>query len=258
MQANQRRMPLLFVGHGSPMNALEDNAWTEAWNALGRELPRPTAVLCLSAHFAGSKSLVVNVPEPEIIHDFYGFPKALFDVRYPAPGSPLLARRVTELFGEAEETDRWGLDHGAWSVLTHMYPRADIPAVQLSLDLSLRGEEQMAIGRKLQPLRDEGVLILGSGNVAHNLRRINPRMREPFPWARDFDEAVYARIMAGDYQGIADYMALPGAEESVPTTEHFVPLPYILGAADKGEKAQVINRDYVFASLSMTGYLIGA
>jgi len=258
MQANQHRMPLLFVGHGSPANALEDNAWTAVWSALGRELPRPKAILCLSAHFAGSKSLVVNVAQPETIHDFYGFPQALFDARYPAPGSPPLARRVTELYGEAEETARWGLDHGAWSVLIHMYPQADIPVAQLSLDLSLTGDRQMAIGRKLQPLRDEGILILGSGNVAHNLRRINPGMMAPFPWARDFDESVFERMMAGDYQGIADFMALPGAEESVPTTEHFVPLPYILGAAYEGETARVFNRDYVFASLSMTGYLIGA
>ncbi|MDD4081153.1 MAG: 4,5-DOPA dioxygenase extradiol [Eubacteriales bacterium] len=258
MRDYEGRMPLLFAGHGSPMNALEDNAWTAAWEALGRELPRPKAILCLSAHFAGSKSLVVNVGKPETIHDFYGFPQELFDARYEAPGSPQLARRVTELFSDARGTDRWGLDHGAWSVLIRMYPQADIPVVQLSLNLSLKGEEQMAIGKKLRPLRDEGILILGSGNVAHNLRRINPRMKEPFPWARAFDEAVYERMMSGDYAGIADFMALPGAHESVPTTEHFVPLPYVLGAADKEEKVRVFSQDYVFASLSMTGYLIGA
>jgi len=256
MQPYQGKMPLIFVGHGSPMNALEDNAWTQTWQNLGQEMPRPKGILCLSAHFAGGKSLVVDVEKPETIHDFYGFPQELFDMRYPAPGEPSLAQRVTELFADAQETDRWGLDHGAWSVLVHLYPKADIPVVQLSLNLGLSGEEQLEIGHRLSPLREEGVLIFGSGNVAHNLRSMNPRMPEPFPWAKSFDQAVHERVMAGDLQGLADYMNLPGARESVPTTEHFVPLLYTLGAMDQGEKARVFNQDYVYASLSMTGYVI--
>lgn len=257
MQKNKGLMPLVFAGHGSPMNALEDNAWTQAWQALARELPRPRAILCLSAHFAGEGSLVVSAEEPQTIHDFYGFPQALFDVRYPVPGSAELAGRVRALYPQARETTRWGIDHGAWSVLMHMYPEADIPVVQMSLDLPLSGEAQLAAGKALSPLRGEGVLILGSGNIAHNLRLIAPGREEPFPWARAFDEAVYDRVMGGNWTGLADYMALPGARESVPTTEHFVPLLYVLGAAEEGEEPRCFNRDYVFGSLSMTGYAIG-
>ena len=250
------RMPLLFLGHGSPTNAMEQNAWTAQWRALGEQLPRPKAILCLSAHFAGTGSHVVTVEAPETIHDFYGFPQEMYRLNYPAPGSPQLAQRVLELLPEAQPTAEWGLDHGAWSVLMHLYPQADIPVVQLSLDLGLPADRQMDIGRRLAPLRGEGVLLLGSGNVVHNLRRISPG-REPFPWAVDFDEAVTGLVTSGDFAGVQRYMDLPGARDSVPTNEHFVPLLYILGAAQPGEKARAFCRDYVFASLSMTGFVLG-
>ncbi len=250
-------MPVVFLGHGSPMNALEQNTYTDAWQQLGQNLPRPKAILCLSAHFAGDGSLAVTVDKPQTIHDFYGFSQQLFDMQYPAPGSPALAQRVMELLPEARATDKWGLDHGAWSVLVHLYPRADIPVVQLSLDLSLQPEQQMALGARLALLREEGVLILGSGNVVHNLRLVNPRMQQPFPWALDFDRAIADLVQAGDFAGVAKWPSLPGARESVPTTEHYVPLLYVLGAAGQGELVKTLCQQYVFGSLSMTGFVIG-
>lgn len=254
----QQRMPVLFVGHGSPMNALDSNAFTRTWMSLTARIPRPRAILCLSAHFAGEDSRVVAADTPRTIHDFYGFPKALHEASYPAPGSPALAERVQALVPQAQPTLEWGLDHGAWSVLMRMYPAADIPVVQMSLDLGLTGAQQIALGERLRPLREEGVLILGSGNVVHNLRLINGAATVPLPWARAFDDAVHAAVMAGDWEAVADYMALPGAGLAVPTNEHFVPLLYVLGAAHPGEKVEAFNRDYVFGSLSMTGYLFGA
>lgn len=251
-----KRMPLLFIGHGSPMNALEQNPYARYWRELAERLPRPEAILCLSAHFAGEKTYVVDVQTPETIHDFWGFPDELHAMQYPAPGSPALAQRVCDLFPAAEKTSRWGLDHGAWSVLCRMWPQADIPVVQMSMNLELSGAEQLAIGRKLSPLREEGVLILGSGNVAHNLRRMDPGAKGPFPWARQFDEAVRERALSKRYDDLADYMALPGAKESVPTTEHFVPLLYVLGAADEQDTPQAFLEAYVFGSLSMTGFML--
>ena len=252
----QQRMPVLFVGHGSPMNALDSNAFTRTWMALAARMPRPRAILCLSAHFAGEDSRVVAADTPRTIHDFYGFPKALHEASYPAPGSPALAERVQALVPQAQPTLEWGLDHGAWSVLMRMYPAADIPVVQLSLDLGLTGAQQMALGERLRPLREEGVLILGSGNVVHNLRLINGAATVPFPWTRTFDDAVHGAVMAGDREAVADYMALPGAGLAVPTNEHFVPLLYVLGAADALDTPEAFLPEYVFGSLSMTGFVL--
>lgn len=251
-----QRMPLLFVGHGSPMNALEVNEDTLCWRQLGESLPRPKAILCFSAHFTARGSFVVAIKEPETIHDFYGFPQALYDVSYPAPGDPQLARRVQALFPSSLLTGEWGIDHGAWSVLMHMYPKADIPVVQMSLNLSLTADEQMHKGELLAPLRDEGVLILGSGNIVHNLHRI-ANTDQPFSWAKEFDSAVHDKMMALDKAGLAHYMSLHGALQSVPTNEHFVPLLYVLGAAHEGEQVQAFNRRPVHGSLYMTGYQIG-
>ncbi len=251
------RMPLVFVGHGSPMNAIEDNDFTASWRRLGETLPRPKAILCLSAHFTARGSFAVGMRQPETIHDFYGFPKALFDVDYPAPGDPQLARRVQSLLPNGQLSGEWGIDHGAWSVLVHMYPKADVPVVQLSLDLTLSPAEQAALGQALRPLRDEGVLILGSGNVAHNLGRMNPAAQGPTDWAAAFDEAVHKLVLAGDLDGLTRYTSLPGSVRSVPTTEHFVPLLYVMGAAYPQEPIEVFNRAYVYGSLSMTSYQIG-
>ena len=255
MGDNTVRMPTLFVGHGTPMNAIENNQFTVVWKSLARDLPKPKSILCFSAHYAGDESLVVTADKPQTIHDFYGFPEELNRKQYPAPGSPSLAHRVMDLFPDARPTKDWGIDHGAWSVLCQMYPGADIPVVQISLHLALPGAEMMAIGRRLRPLRDEGVLILGSGNVAHNLRRMSFGQSEPFPWARAFDEKVRELVKNRQYDLIADYMTLPGARESVPTNEHFVPLLYVLGASDEHDTPVPFCAEYVFGSLSMTGYI---
>jgi len=251
------KMPLLFIGHGSPMNAVEENAWTARWAELGKRLPRPEAILCLSAHYVTRELFAVNVPNPQTIHDFYGFPPLLYQIRYPAPGSPALASRAVSLLnGKAALTDEWGLDHGAWSVLRVMYPQADVPVVQLSLDLRLGAQEQFGIGAALRPLREEGVLIMGSGNIVHNLREIRTNQALPFPWARSFGEAIHALVLGGNYEGVCAYGSLPGSRESVPTSEHFLPLLNILGAADEKDHALSFNHDYHWGSLSMTGYVL--
>lgn len=251
------RMPLLFVGHGSPMNALADNPWTRTWAELGRRLQQPEAILCLSAHYETSGLCAVDLELPETIHNFYGFPKALYDIRYPAPGSPEMARRAVSLLGGSARTARdWGLDHGAWSVLRVMYPQADIPVVQLSLDLSRSAGEQMMVGKLLQPLREEGILLVGSGNIVHNLREIRPGQPEPFPWAQAFSEAVHSLVMSGQYQEVSQYQSLPGAAPSVNSGEHFVPLLNILGAADAADVPESFNHDLHWGSLSMTGYVL--
>lgn len=250
-------MPLLFVGHGSPMNVIENNAWTAVWEGLAKRLPRPQKILCLSAHFTTRGLYAVSAENPKTIHDFYGFPKEMYALSYPAPGSPGLAARAVDLLeGRCRATGEWGLDHGAWSVLTRMYPSADIPVVQLSLDLSLTPREQLDIGKKLRPLRGEGVLILGSGNVVHNLREISMGRAEPFPWARSFGEGIQETVLSGDYEKAEAYGNIPGCREAIASTEHFIPLLNVLGAADQGDKAEAFNHDYLWGSLSMTGYLL--
>lgn len=254
---NDRRMPLVFVGHGSPMNAIEENDFTKAWRQLGDTLPRPRAILCLSAHFTARGSYTVGLRQPETIHDFYGFPKELSQVEYPASGDPELARRVQGMLPGGQLSGEWGIDHGAWSVLRHIYPKADVPVVQLSLDLSLSPAGQIALGKALRPLRDEGVLILGSGNVVHNLGRMNPAAKGPASWAAEFDEAIHSLVMMKDLEKLTQYPTLPGANQSVPTTEHFVPLLYVMGASYEDEPITVFNQRYVNGSLSMTSYRIG-
>ena len=253
----QDRMPLLFVGHGSPMNAVEDNAFTRTWQELGERLPRPRAILCISAHFITSGLHAVCLNQPQTIHDFYGFPQKLFDIEYPAPGSPELAQRVVDLLGDqAQLTQDWGLGHGAWSVLRVMYPTADIPVVQLSLDLSTPAKQQMDIGNLLAPLRDEGILILGSGNIVHNLREIRMGQVEPLPFARSFAKAVQSQVLHGNYEGLLHYRDFDGSAPSVNSSEHFVPLLNVLGAANENDTAEEFNHDFVWGSLSMTGYLL--
>lgn len=251
-------MPLLFIGHGSPMNAIEDNPFSQTWRKLGQQLPKPQAILCLSAHYTTRGHFATGNEQPPTIHDFYGFPQALFAQQYPAPGSPALAQEVVSLSGAGSGISLdWGLDHGTWSVLLHLFPKADIPVVQLSLDLSLTPKQQMEVGRRLSSLRKKGILIMGSGNIVHNLRTATPAMKDPYPWAVQFGDAIDEMVLQGKHDGIANYQTLPGAAQSVPTTEHFVPLLYILGAADKQDKPTHFNHAYTFGSLSMTGYALG-
>lgn len=258
-------MPVLFIGHGSPMNAIEDNTWSQGWRALGRTLPRPRAVLCVSAHWETPGPWLTGAAAPETIHDFGGFPQALFDVRWPAPGDPALARRVVELLGDDAQGARFdahidqdrGLDHGAWGVLMPMYPQADVPVVQLGIDTRRPGAWHVALARRLAPLRDEGVMVLASGDIVHNLRRFAWRDPTPQAWALRFRDRVNALILASDLAALADWPALgEDAALSIPTPEHYIPLLYALALAREGEPLRFFNDDVV-SSLSMTSLLIG-
>lgn len=233
-------MPAVFVGHGSPMNALSDNDWTRAWAQLGARLPRPRGVLAISAHWYVPATRVTASPAPRTIHDFGGFPRELFAVRYPAPGDPALAAQVQQLLEPlAVEADQdWGLDHGSWSVLCHVYPDADVPVVQLSIDETHPPAFHHALGLRLRALRDEGILILGSGDVVHNLHTYSwgAHPREPYDWALRFEAHVRRGVESGDVDAVVNYLdAGSDAQLSVPTPEHYLPLLYVVGASFPGE-----------------------
>lgn len=252
---NATRQPVLFLAHGSPMNALADNDFTRALAVLGRRLPRPQAVLCVSAHWQSRGSALTGMPRPRTIHDFGGFPEALYAVSYPAPGSPALARRARELLGPQTAIDEseWGLDHGTWSVLRHLYPHADVPVVQLGVDFGASARRHFELGEKLRRLRDEGVLIVGSGNVVHNLRRISWEEDAPVAdWAAAFSDAVKARALARDFEALLTApVTLPGGRESVPTPDHYDPLLYVLGASDADDEPRVLFDAIQNGSISM-------
>ena len=252
-------MPAVFVGHGNPMNAIEDSSFRREWTALGRRLPKPSSILCVSAHWETAGVAVTASESPETIHDFGGFPQALFDVRYPAPGSPALARRVASLL--ASENVRLdgkrGLDHGAWSVLAALYPAADVPVVQLSLDSSRPGADHYDLARRLAPLRQEGVLVLGTGNIVHNLGFYDPRRHEPYDWAKRFDAKVKKLISSRDHALLSDLKKLgPDAGLAVPTPEHYLPLLYVLALQRKEDTVSYFN-EAVETSMSMTSIVIG-
>ena len=257
MNRATEKMPALFVGHGSPMNAIEDNRYTQQWQSVAQKLPRPLAILAISAHWYTSGSRVTDVAMPEILYDMYGFPPELYQVKYPVPGAPELAHQVKHLLGEDLQVDNsWGCDHGAWSVLCRMYPQADIPVVQLSVNRDAGARTHFQIGEKLRPLREQGVLILGSGNVVHNLSRISWAMRGGYPWASEFDRYIREHIICGDYDPVIDYQqAGESATLACPMPDHFYPLLYVLGAATSAEKPTVFNDSCTLGSLSMTSYL---
>jgi 4,5-DOPA dioxygenase extradiol len=252
-------MPVLFAGHGSPMNALEDNAFTRGWQDAARRIPRPKAILCVSAHWETRGVYVGAAATPDTIHDFYGFPKPLFDVRYPAPGDPALAQRVAAVAKSAQvhTTTEYGLDHGAWSVLRIMYPDADIPTLQLSLDTAQPGAFHYRLGQELDALRDEGVLIFGSGNIVHNLRLFRFHDPAPADWAARADASIRSCIESGDHVALADWRGL-GADVAlgIPTPEHYLPLLYVLALQRKDDKVHIFN-DTVISAISMTSVLIG-
>ncbi len=254
-------MPALFLGHGSPMNAIEDSAFRREWARVAAELPRPRAVLCVSAHWEARGIFVTSGESPETVHDFYGFPQALFDVRYPAPGDSALAQEVASIFAAERahlDPDR-GLDHGAWSVLIAMYPRADVPVVQLSLDRTLSPAAHYELGRRLAPLRERGVLILGSGNVVHNLGVIDFGREGGFDWAERFDDEVKRRIETRDHDALVRYAQLGrDAALSIPTPEHYLPLLYVLALARPEEPIVHFNEAVTMGSISMRSLVIGA
>jgi len=253
----KNRMPAVFVGHGSPMNAIEDNAYSRAWIALGNILEKPKAILSVSAHWFTRGTKVNNSPTPSLVYDMYGFPEELYQVQYPAPGAPEIAQRVKNFLGDEVSIDNdWGIDHGSWSVLRRIFPDADVPLFQLSVNAHLSPAEHFAIGQKLKPLRDEGVLILGSGNVVHNLSRIDWRMTTGQSWAEEFDQYILHAIQERRLQDVINYkQAGESALLSVPSMDHFAPLLYVLGASDDNDIMSVFNADCAYASLSMTSYL---
>jgi len=251
------RMPAAFIGHGSPMNALESNRYTEAWAAYGRAMTKPTAILAISAHWFVNATAVTSAEHPRVIHDFYGFPRPLFDFTYPAPGSPELAHRVAALVDPVWvglDEDSWGIDHGTWSVLAHMFPAADVPVVQLSIDAAKPVEYHVDLGRRLAPLRDEGVLIVGSGNVVHNLRAMTGDPDVAYDWAQRFDDDVRDLMVARpdrfeDLTGHDDY------PRCAPTADHFLPLAYVAGLAEAAsDKPEVLVEGTTMGSVSMTAY----
>jgi 4,5-DOPA dioxygenase extradiol len=256
-------MPLVFFGHGSPMVALETSDISRSWAAIGAALPRPRAILAVSAHWETRVTAVTAMTRPKTIHDFgASFPKALFDLQYPAPGDPVLARRVAQLLSPrpvALDEDQWGLDHGTWTVLIKVFPEADIPVVQLGLDVSLRPQERFDIGRRLAPLRDEGVLIMGSGNIVHNLPAMNWQgQAEPaFDWAARFNGAIRQAIADDEPQRVIDFAGLGrDAQLSAPTPEHFWPLLYVLGARRPGDQARFVNDRIEYGSLGMISVVL--
>jgi 4,5-DOPA dioxygenase extradiol len=251
-----QRMPVLFVGHGNPMNAVRDTQWSRAWSALGRRLPKPRAVLSISAHWYLPGTAATVMAHPRTIHDFGGFPRELFEVQYPAPGDPALVPRLRELLAPVpvRADVSWGLDHGTWSVLRRIFPDADVPVVQLGIDEMQAPAFHHEMGRRLAPLRDEGILLFGSGNIVHNLHTYawGGHPVEPFDWAARFEASVRDRILRGEDDALVDYASLGrDAELSVPTPEHYLPLLYVLGTRAKGDAVNFPAEGMDGGSISM-------
>lgn len=258
------KMPVLFVGHGSPMNAIQENIFTKSWNEVALKFPKPTAILCISAHWLTNGSFVTHVANPTTIHDFGGFPQALFDVQYPAPGMPELAEATTKLFpdNQVQLDDEWGLDHGTWSVLKHMFPLADVPVLQLSIDYHKPAQYHFDLAKNLAKLRERGVLIVGSGNMVHNLRMVAwdkmDEMNFGFDWAIETNEIMKKKISERDFAAMISYQTLSkGAMLAIPTPDHYYPLMYSLGLAEEGESIEFFNDYLVAGSLNMTSVTIG-
>jgi 4,5-DOPA dioxygenase extradiol len=257
-------MPAAFIGHGNPMNALERNRYTEAWRAFGEAVPKPRAILVVSAHWYIGATAVTAMPRPRTIHDFYGFPKPLFDIEYPAPGLPELAAEVSDAVQPTwvgSDVDAWGIDHGTWSVLVHAFPQAEIPVVQLSINAEQDFDYHLELGAKLAPLRERGVLIVGSGNIVHNLGGVDwSRPDDGFDWAQRFDEDAKERML-DDPTEVARLDGHSDFHSAVPTPDHFLPLLYLAGlagaAGDGGGGVDVLVDGYAYGSLSMTAYTLG-
>ena len=257
---NKHRQPTVFIGHGSPMYALEPNRHTDAWAALGKRLHKPDAILLISAHWLTRGIWLTAMQQPKTIHDFGGFPEALFQIQYPAPGSPALAQRVQSLLTQAVvlEEHEWGIDHGAWSVLRYLYPNADVPVVQLSLDGSLGAKEHYTLAKQLAPLRDDNILILGSGNIVHNLRLIDwDPDAEPLPWAAEFNQFFMSQLLANQHSHLLEWQGVGDAARlSIPTPEHYWPALYPLALQGGGEQVEIISNGIEMGSISMLSFLI--
>lgn len=256
------KMPVLFLGHGSPMNAIEENEFVSTFRKLGNELVRPNAILCISAHWETKGTFVTAMQNPPTIHDFGGFPQALFDVQYPAPGSPELAHETKKIITKTEVglDDKWGLDHGAWSVISHLYPNADIPVIQMSIDYSQPAKYHYELAKEISSLRKKGVLIIGSGNIVHNLRMVAwEKLNEEyaFDWAIEANEMMKKYILSGDHQKLINFKSQGTAFDlAIPTPEHYLPLLYTLALKEENEKITLFNDKPVGGSLSMTSLKI--
>jgi len=256
-------MPILFVGHGSPMNAIQDNIFTKNFRDISKDIEKPKAILCISAHWFTDGTKVTAMENPKTIHDFYGFPKELYEIEYSAKGSPLLAQKIIELLSpiKVESDLDWGLDHGTWSVLRHMYPDADIPVVQLSIDYNQSADYHFNLARKLRTLRSEGVLIVGSGNIIHNLGVVDFENIETenygYDWAKRVKKIINDNIQKSDFEPLVDYLK-EGEDfrKAIPTPEHYLPFIYILGLKEEGENIEIWNDLLVGGSISMTSIKI--
>lgn len=250
-------MPVAFIGHGSPMNAIESNDFTRGWQEIAASIPKPTAILSISAHWVTERTHLLTEANPRTIHDFYGFPKELYQIQYKAPGAPDLANQAKTLIGgTAQSDDDWGLDHGTWSVLKNMYPAADIPVFQMSIDELSDSQTLFEIGQRLKPLREQNVLILGSGNVVHNLSLASSSTKGGYDWAYEFDDFIRENIEKRAYENVVHYQrAGKCAEYAFFTSEHFNPLLYVLGAVDAADNVKLYNHSCIAGSLSMTSYV---
>lgn len=257
------KMPVLFLGHGSPMNAIEENEFVTGFRNIAKDIPKPNAILCISAHWETKGTFVTAMKNPTTIHDFGGFPKELFEVQYPAPGSPDLAKETKFLITKTDVglDDKWGLDHGAWSVIKHLYPNADIPVIQLSLDYSQTPQYHYELAQQINSLRKKGVLIIGSGNIVHNLRMVEwKRLNETFgfDWAIEANEKMKNYILNGDHKQLINFRSQGKAFDlAIPTPEHYLPLLYSLALQDKNEEVKLFNDKAVAGSLTMTSLKIG-
>ena len=253
-------MPAFFIGHGSPMNAIEDNVFTRGWRDAMADVPKPKAILCVSAHWLTRGTWVTAMPKPQTIHDFGGFPRKLSEAQYPAPGSPEIAKEIAESVSEVTigMDQKWGLDHGTWSVLMPVFPAADMPVLELSIDYGQPAKWHYELGRMLVGLRKRGVLILGSGNIVHNLGMLNPQMtNKGFDWAVGLNDKVKSLILNQDHQAIVDYKSLgKEATLAIPTPDHYYPLLYALGLQTKNEKVTIFNDQSVMGSIAMTSIKI--
>ena len=255
------QMPVLFLGHGSPMNAIQETEFSKGWQNIGKTLPKPNAILCVSAHWETRGTFVTAMEKPQTIHDFGGFPEELFAVQYPAPGHPELAKETKKIVSKTTVglDDQWGLDHGAWSVIKHLYPKADVPVIQMSLDYIQGPQYHYELAKELETLRKKGVLIIGSGNIVHNLPRMNWNQPDAgFDWAIEANTKLKGLISSGDHKSIMQYKSLGKAVElSVPTPEHFLPLLYTLGLKQEKDSLTFFNDKTIMGSISMTSLKIG-
>ena len=255
-------MPALFIGHGSPMNAIARNSYTQWLNQLGQKIPSPRAILVISAHWLTQGTWITEMPQPRTIHDFYGFPEALFQIQYPAPGSPETAQSIRQQIDEPKiqgDFSHWGLDHGTWSILRHLYPQAQIPVLQLSIDLAQPPTYHVQLGKKLATLRDQGILLIGSGNLVHNLQALKwEQNAQAYDWALEYDEWLKEMLTQRDFKSVLlDFHQSEAGRLSIPSLEHYYPLHYILGAADAHESLKFEYEEIQNGSISMRSFSLG-